>query len=342
MRALITGGAGFIGSHLAERLLDEGHHVAILDDLSTGRLENIEHLAGHDRFSAIIGSVLDEAILGPLVDECDTVFHLAAALGVKFVVERPIHTIHTNVHGTETVLRHANRGKKNVLVVSTSEVYGKSTVLPFREDADLVVGPPHKTRWNYATGKLLDEFLALGYWKEERLPVRVVRLFNTVGPRQNPQYGMVLPNFVRRALSGEPIVVHGDGGQTRSFTWVGDVVSALIGLVENPHTCGEVFNIGNGAEISIRDLAVKVKSKTGSQSSIAFVPYHQVFDDGFEDMRRRVPDITKIGKFIGYRPTVHLDEIIDHVIDYYGETIRSRAATKISVGYDSREAVLSV
>ena len=342
MRALITGGAGFIGSHLAERLLDEGHHVAILDDLSTGRLENIEHLAGHDRFSAIIGSVLDEEILGPLVDECDTVFHLAAALGVKFVVERPIHTIHTNVHGTETVLRHASRGKKNVLVVSTSEVYGKSTVLPFREDADLVVGPPHKTRWNYATGKLLDEFLALGYWKEERLPVRVVRLFNTVGPRQNPQYGMVLPNFVRRALSGEPIVVHGDGGQTRSFTWVGDVVSALIGLVENPHTCGEVFNIGNGAEISIRDLAVKVKSKTGSQSSIAFVPYHQVFDDGFEDMRRRVPDITKIGKFIGYRPTVHLDEIIDHVIDYYGETIRSRAATKIGVGYDSREAVLSV
>jgi UDP-glucose 4-epimerase len=257
------------------------------------------------------------------------------------VVERPIHTIHTNVHGTETVLRHANRGKKNVLVVSTSEVYGKSTVLPFREDADLVIGPPHKTRWNYATSKLLDEFLALGYWKEERLPVRVVRLFNTVGPRQNPQYGMVLPNFVRRALAGEPIVVHGDGTQTRSFTWVGDVVSALIGLVENPGTCGEVFNIGNPTEISIRDLALRVKLRTGSQSWIEFVPYNQVFDDGFEDMRRRVPDITKIGKFIGYRPTVHLDEIIDHVVDFYGETIPSRVlAKKARIGHDNGQAAV--
>ncbi len=326
MRALITGGAGFIGSHLAERLLHKGHHVAILDDLSSGRLENIQHLGRHHRFSATIGSVLDEAVLGPLVDECDTVFHLAAALGVKFVVDRPIHTMHTNVHGTETVLRHASRGRKNALVVSTSEVYGKSHALPFREDADLVLGPPNKTRWNYATSKLLDEFLALGYWKEERLPVRVVRLFNTVGPRQNSQYGMVLPNFVRRALAAQPIVVHGDGAQTRSFTWVGDVVSALIGLVEDPRTCGEVFNVGNGAEISIRDLAVKVKQKTGSHSPIEFVPYNQVFDDGFEDMRRRVPDITKIGKFIGYRPTVHLDEMIDRVVDFWTESAAPRPA----------------
>ena len=337
MRALITGGAGFIGSHLAERLLEEGHQVAILDDLSTGRLENIEHLLGDPRFSATIGSVMDEAVLGPLVDDCDTVFHLAAALGVKFVVDRPIHTMHTNVHGTEAVLRHAGRGRKNTLVVSTSEVYGKSHVLPFREDADLVLGPPNKTRWNYATSKLLDEFLALGYWKEEQLPVRVVRLFNTVGPRQNSQYGMVLPNFVRRALAGEPIVVHGDGAQTRSFTWVGDVVSALIGLVKDPRTCGEVFNVGHGAEISICDLAIKVKQKTGSQSPIEFVPYNQVFDDGFEDMRRRVPDITKIGKFIGYRPTVHLDEIIEHVVDFWAKTAEPRATTKAAVLASQKE-----
>ncbi len=339
MKALITGGAGFIGSHLAERLLEQGHHVAILDNLSTGRLENIEHLVGHPRFSSTIGSVMDEALLGPLVEDCDTVFHLAAALGVKLVVDRPIHTIYTNVHGTETVLRHASRGRKNALVVSTSEVYGKSHVLPFREDADLVLGPPNKTRWNYATSKLLDEFLALGYWKEERLPVRVVRLFNTVGPRQNSRYGMVLPNFVRCALAGDPMIVHGDGAQTRSFTWVGDVVSALVGLMNDPRTCGEVFNVGNGAEISIRDLAIKVKRKTGSKSPIAFLPYDQVFDDGFEDMRRRVPDITKIGEFIGYRPTVHLDEIIDHVIDFWAVT-GNRPTVKPEVpGSDDRQVV---
>jgi UDP-glucose 4-epimerase len=326
MRALITGGAGFIGSHLAERLLEQGHQVAILDDLSTGRLENIEHLVGRSSFAATIGSVMDEALLGPLVDQCDTVFHLAAAVGVKLVVDRPIHTIHTNVHGTETVLSHASRGRKNVLVVSTSEVYGKSAVLPFREDADLVLGPPNKTRWGYATSKLLDEFLALGYWKEERLPVRVVRLFNTVGPRQSARYGMVLPNFVRRALDDEPIIVHGDGTQTRSFTWVGDVVSALVGLVQDPRTCGQVFNVGNGAEISIRDLALKVKMKTRSESPIEFVPYSQVFDDSFEDMPRRVPDITKIAKFIGYRPTIQLDEIIDHVVAFWSTSAESHTA----------------
>jgi nucleoside-diphosphate-sugar epimerase len=327
MRALITGGAGFIGSHLAERLLTDGHHVAVLDDLSTGRLENIEHISDHARFSLTVGSVMDDAALGPLVDACDTVFHLAAAVGVKLVVDRPIHTIHTNVHGTETVLSHASRGRKNVLVVSTSEVYGKSAALPFREDADLVLGPPDKTRWGYATSKLLDEFLALGYWKEERLPVRVVRLFNTVGPRQTGRYGMVLPTFVRRALKGEPMLVHGDGTQTRSFTWVGDVVSAIVGLVEDPRTCGEVFNIGHGAEISIRDLALKVKLKTGSHSPIEFVPYSQVFDGSFEDMPRRIPDITKIGQFIGYRPTIDLDEIIDRVVDFWAETVPSRPAT---------------
>ncbi len=326
MRALITGGAGFIGSHLAERLLEQGHQVSILDDLSTGRLENVEHLVGHPRFSAAFGCVMDEALIGPLVEESDTVFHLAAAVGVRLVVDKPVHTIHTNVHGTESVLRHASRGRKNVLVVSTSEVYGKGTALPFREDADLVLGPPNKTRWGYATSKLLDEFLALGYWKEERLPVRVVRLFNTVGPRQSSRYGMVLPNFVRRALNDEPITVHGDGTQTRSFTWVGDVVSALIGLVQEPKTCGEVFNVGNGAEISIRDLAAKVKLITGSNSPVQFVPYNQVFDESFEDMPRRVPDIGKISRYIGYRPTVHLDEIIEQVVTFWaGSPRHSRA-----------------
>jgi nucleoside-diphosphate-sugar epimerase len=326
MRALITGGAGFIGSHLAERLLKQGHEVAILDDLSTGRLENVQHLAKSPRFSVTIDSVMNEAVLAPLVDRADTVFHLAAAVGVRLVVEAPIHTIQTNVHGTETVLRHASRGGKRILVASTSEVYGKSAVLPFREDADLVLGAPNKTRWGYATSKLLDEFLAMGYWKEQQLPVTVVRLFNTVGPRQSTRYGMVLPNFVRRALDNQPILVHGDGTQTRSFTWVGDVVSALVGLVEEPTTVGEVFNIGNGAETSIRDLAWKVKEITGSRSPVQFVAYNQVFDDNFEDMPRRVPDITKIGRSIGYRPTVHLDEIIEHVVDFWTDARESRSA----------------
>jgi UDP-glucose 4-epimerase len=343
MRTLITGGAGFIGSHLAERLLSHGHEVAILDNLSTGRLENIEHLADHPRFSATIGSVLDEGLVGSLVDQADTIFHLAAAVGVRLVMEKPVHTIHTNVHGTETVLRHASRGRKNVLVVSTSEVYGKSAALPFREDADLVLGPPNKTRWGYATSKLLDEFLALGYWKEERLPVRVVRLFNTVGPRQSSRYGMVLPNFVRRALNNEPIIVHGDGTQTRSFTWVGDVVSALIGLIEEPKTAGEVFNIGNGAEISIRDLALQVKRMTGSDSPLEFVPYRQVFDDSFEDMPRRVPDISKIARFVGYQPTVHLEEIIEHVIGFWAASAAPKPVPvpthSAPVGYVTGEMV---
>jgi UDP-glucose 4-epimerase len=325
MRALITGGAGFIGSHLSELLLAQGHQVTIVDDLSTGRLENVRHLARDPRFSCTIGSVLDDFVVGPLIAEADTVFHLAAAVGVKLVVEAPIHTIRTNVHGTETVLRHASRGSKRVVIVSTSEVYGKSASLPFREDADLVLGSPTKTRWGYATSKLLDEFLALGYWKEQKLPVTVVRLFNTVGPRQSTRYGMVLPNFVRRALEGQPIVVHGDGSQTRSFTWVGDVVSAMAGLAREPKTAGEVFNIGNGAEISILDLAWKVKEMIGSDSPIEFVPYNEVFDSSFEDMPRRVPDISKIGRFIGYRPTVHLDEIIERVVDFWSDSSRVRA-----------------
>ena len=326
MRALITGGAGFIGSHLAESLIAQGHTVSVLDNLATGRLENIEHLRHHPRFKYTIDSVMNEPVLSRMIERADVVFHLAAAVGVKLVVERPVHTIETNVHGTETVLRHARRHGKLVLVASTSEVYGKNAKLPFSEDADLVMGPPSKTRWGYATSKLLDEFLALGYWKEYQSPVIVVRFFNTVGPRQSARYGMVLPNFVRRALAGETITVHGDGGQTRSFTWVGDVVSAITALVQEPKTVGEVFNIGNGAEVSIRDLACKVKAMTGSDSPIEFVPYNQVFDDSFEDMPRRVPDITKIGRFVGYKPTVHLEEIISRVVDYWSADQERQAA----------------
>jgi UDP-glucose 4-epimerase len=317
MRALITGGAGFIGSHLAEALIAQGHSVSVLDDLSTGSLKNIEHLLGHERFSCTIDSVLNEAAVSRAVESVDVVFHLAAALGVRFVCEKPVHTIETNVHGTETVLKYASRQRKLTLVASTSEVYGKSATLPFREDADLVLGPPTKTRWGYATSKLLDEFLALGYWKEHQSPVIVVRFFNTVGPRQNSCYGMVLPNFVKRALAGDPMTVHGDGSQTRSFTWVGDVVTAMLKLVNEPKAVGEVFNIGNGAEISIGELAYKVKAMTRSSSRVEFVPYTAVFDDGFEDMPRRVPDISKIRDLVGYNPTFHLDEIIRNVIAYW-------------------------
>jgi UDP-glucose 4-epimerase len=317
MRALITGGAGFIGSHLAEVLLEQGHHVSVLDNLSTGRLQNIAHLVGRRRFELTIGSVTDDRLVAARVDEADVTFHLAAAVGVKLVVERPVHTIETNVQGTETVLRHASRNRKPVLVASTSEVYGKGTALPFREDADLVLGQPTKHRWGYATSKLIDEFLALGYWKERQLPVRVVRFFNTVGPRQNSRYGMVIPNFIRRALAGEPIVVHGDGSQTRSFTWVGDVVSAMLALMNETRAAGEVFNIGNGAEISILELALRIKAMTGSDSPITFAPYHEVFDQSFEDMPRRVPDISKIRRLVGYEPTVHLDEMLRRTIEYW-------------------------
>jgi UDP-glucose 4-epimerase len=317
MRVLITGGAGFIGSHLGQALLERGDEVMVLDDLSTGTLDNITHLMSHPRFSYTIGSATDERLVADAMDRCDMVFHLAAAVGVRLVVSRPVHTIETNVHGTETVLREAARHKKLVVVASTSEVYGKSAVFPFREDADLLLGPPTKSRWGYAASKLIDEFLALAYWKEQQVPVVVVRFFNTVGPRQSDRYGMVLPNFVRKALANEPLIVHGDGSQTRSFTWVGDVVSALLALANEPRSIGEVFNIGNGAEVSIRDLARKVITMTDSQSEIRFVPYHEVFGHNFEDMSRRVPDISKIRQLVGYQPKVHLNEIVERVIDYW-------------------------
>jgi UDP-glucose 4-epimerase len=317
MRVLITGGAGFVGSHLAEALLERGDEVFALDNLSTGSIENITHLKPHPKFHYTIDSVTNEPVLAELIDRSDVVVHLAAAVGVKLIVEAPVHTIETNVHGTEVVLKHANKKKKLVVIASTSEVYGKSGSVPFREDADLVLGPSDKHRWAYACSKLIDEFLALAYWKERRLPVIIVRLFNTVGPRQTGQYGMVIPNFVQQALGGRPITVFGDGSQSRSFTYVGDVVRAVVALIDEPRAIGQVFNIGNGNEITISDLAEKIKRLTGSQSEIVRIPYDKAYEAGFEDMPRRVPDISKVRTLVGYAPTVDLDEILTQVIEHF-------------------------
>ena len=317
MRVLITGGAGFIGSHLCEALLERGDEVFILDNLSTGSIHNVVHLKANPRFHYTIDTVANEPVVAELVDRCDIVVHLAAAVGVKLIVEQPVHTIETNVHGTEVVLKHANKKKRLVLVASTSEVYGKSTEVPFHEDADLVLGATTKHRWAYACSKMIDEFLALAYWKERKLPVIVVRLFNTVGPRQTGQYGMVIPNFVRQALAGQPITVFGDGTQSRSFTYVGDVVKAMVALIDEPRAIGQVFNIGNGNEITIGQLAAKVKKMTGSSSEIVLIPYDKAYEAGFEDMPRRVPDISRIQTLVGYKPTVELDETLTRVIDHF-------------------------
>jgi len=317
LRALITGGAGFIGSHLAEALLEAGHEVDVIDNLSTGSIRNIGHLKAHPKFKYVIDTLTNEPLLAELIDRNDVVFHFAAAVGVKLIVEQPVHTIETNVHGTEVVLKHANKKKKLVFIASTSEVYGKSLDVPFREDADLVMGATAKHRWAYACSKAIDEFLALAYWKERKLPVIIVRFFNTVGPRQTGQYGMVLPSFVQQALAGQPITVFGDGTQQRSFTYIGDVVGCLLKLVKEPKAIGQVFNIGNGAEVSILRLAELVKEQTKSKSEIVFVPYDKAYEEGFEDMPRRVPDLTKIRSLIGYEPKVQLDEIIARVIEYF-------------------------
>jgi UDP-glucose 4-epimerase len=319
VKALLTGGAGFIGSHLAERLLADGHDVIVLDNLSTGSIDNIAHLKGVRGFSYTIDSITNEPLLAELIDRSDVVFHLAAAVGVKLIVEQPVHTIETNVHGTEVVLKHANKKKKLVVIASTSEVYGKSTDVPFREEADLVLGATIRHRWAYACSKLIDEFLALAYWKEKKLPVVIVRLFNTVGPRQTGQYGMVLPTFVRQALLGHPITVFGDGTQSRSFTYVGDVVDALVALAQEPRAIGQVFNIGNTGEVTICDLARRVKALAGSDSAIHHIPYDQAYEAGFEDMPRRVPDITKVRELIGYEPKLGLDDIIRSVIAHFRE-----------------------
>ena len=316
MIALITGGAGFVGSHLAERLLADGHEVLVLDNLSTGSIDNIAHLKSTPGFSYVIDSVTNEPLLAEMIDRSDVVFHLAAAVGVKLIVEQPVHTLETNVHGTEVVLKHANKKKKLVFIASTSEVYGKSTDVPFREAADLVLGPTAKHRWAYACSKLIDEFLALAYWKERKLPVVIVRLVNTVGPRQTGRYGMVLPTFVRQALAGQPITVFGDGSQSRSFTYVGDVVDALIKLAGESRAIGDVFNIGSTSEVTIQDLAERVKKMTKSASPIVNVPYDIAYEAGFEDMPRRVPDITKIQSLVGFAPKMELDDIIRSVVEH--------------------------
>jgi UDP-glucose 4-epimerase len=317
LRVLITGGAGFIGSHLADAYLERGDEVLVIDDLSTGTIENIRHLKSNPRFHYTIDSVHNQPVTAELVDQCDVVVHLAAAVGVKLIVESPVRTIETNVRGTEVVLALANKKQKRVLIASTSEVYGLSTDVPFREDGNLVMGATSKGRWSYACSKAIDEFLALAYWREKKLPTTIVRLFNTVGPRQTGRYGMVIPTFVKQALAGRPITVYGDGKQTRCFGYVGDVVGALIKLMDTTKSVGQVFNIGSTEEISIRDLAEKVKQLTHSDSDIVFVPYDEAYEEGFEDMPRRVPDTSKINTLVGFKPEITLDGILETVIDFH-------------------------
>lgn len=313
MNVLITGGAGFVGSHLAERFLRDGHRVAVLDDLSTGSFRNIAHLKGNPQFTYTIDSVFHAPVVAELVDAADIVFHLAAAVGVRLIVDSPVRTIETNVHGTEVVLRAVAKKHKRVLLTSTSEVYGKSTRIPFCEDDDLVMGATTRGRWSYACSKALDEFLGLAYFHEKKVPVSVVRLFNTVGPRQAGQYGMVVPNFVRQALNNEPITVYGTGEQSRCFSHVSDVVEALVRVGTSKATVGEVVNIGNDKEISILELARRIKERTASASEIVFVPYDQAYGPGFEDMYRRVPSLEKLERLVGYRPQTSLEAIIDDV-----------------------------
>ena len=317
MRYLITGGAGFIGSHLAERLLEKGEQVVLLDNLSTGSMENIRHLKGSDRLEYHLDGIENRQILAELVDDADVIVHLAAAVGVKLIVESPVRTIETNVNGTQLILEAASKKKKLVLIASTSEVYGKNTNVPFHEDADLVLGPTTKGRWSYAASKALDEFLALSYWKEKKQPVIVVRFFNTVGPRQTGRYGMVLPNFVKRALDGEPIEVYGNGQQSRCFCDVRDTVEALLRLMPLDRAVGEVINIGNTEEVTIENLAKIVKHRAGSDSPIKFVPYDKAYEPGFEDMMRRVPSIEKLHALTGFRPQTNLADIIDRVSAYF-------------------------
>ena len=330
MRVLITGGAGFIGSHLSDAYLKRGDEVYVIDDLSTGSIENIQHLKNNPRFHYTIDSVHNQPVVAELVDQCDVIFHLAAAVGVKLIVESPVRTIETNVRGTEVVLNLANKKKKKVLIASTSEVYGLSTEVPFREDGNLVMGATTKGRWSYACSKAIDEFLALAYWREKKLPTTVVRLFNTVGPRQTGQYGMVIPTFVRQALAGRPITVFGDGTQTRCFGYVGDVVGALVKLMDNQRAVGQVFNIGSSEEVTIKELAERVRSLTNSESEIIYVPYDEAYEEGFEDMPRRVPDISKVSALVGFRPEMSLDGILRSVIEYYSDSrMVSTAETKV-------------
>ena len=347
LHTLVTGGAGFIGSHLAEALLERGHHVTVIDNLSTGRFENIAHLTDHPRFRFAIDTITNEVVMDRLVSECDVIFHLAAAVGVELIVKDPVHVIETNILGTHAVLKVANRYRKKVLIASTSEIYGKNNHVPFREDDDRLLGPTTKARWSYSTSKAVDEFLGLAYHRQMGLPVVIFRLFNTVGPRQTGRYGMVVPRFVQQALRGEPLTVYGDGQQTRCFCDVEDAVRAIIGLAECPEAVGQVFNIGSTEEVTILELARKVldtvdrlqvqgsrlegprlqvdlppsnlepvtASNLQSATRIVFVPYDQAYEAGFEDMRRRVPDISKIRQYIGWEPKVPLEETLRRMVE---------------------------
>jgi UDP-glucose 4-epimerase len=329
MKALITGGSGFVGSHLAETLLANGWAVEVIDDLSTGSIDNIAHIKEHPGFSYVLDTVMHRSLMLELVDRADVVFHLAAAVGVRLIVEEPVRTIETNIKATELILELCAKKDKPVLLASTSEVYGKQTRTPFREEEDLLLGPTSKARWCYAASKIIDEFLAQAYFKEKGLPTIVVRLFNTIGPRQTGQYGMVVPRFVRQALLGEPITVYGDGAQCRSFTWVKDVVGAMVKLIEHPPAYGQIFNIGHTKEISVYDLAVLVKELTESSSEIIFQPYEEVYEAGFEDMPRRLANISKIQQLIGYQPTRNLIEMLGAVIAYERIKLEAKVKDKI-------------
>jgi UDP-glucose 4-epimerase len=327
-RALITGGAGFLGSHLAGALLRDGHEVLILDDLSTGNIENLRELREHSKLRYWIDSIANRPLLAELIDECDIVFHLAAAVGVRLIVESPVRTIETNVNGTELVLKVAAKKKKPVFVASTSEVYGKSAQVPFREDDDLVLGATYKGRWSYAASKLLDEFLALAYWKEKKLPVFVARFFNIVGPRQSSRYGMVLPNFVSQAICGEDVTVFGTGKQTRCFCYVGDAVDAVAKIVQRPEAVGEIFNIGSDRETSIEELAHLVVSQLRSKSRIRYISYEQAYEVGFEDMPRRVPSLDKIQRLIGWNPSTSLEASVDMVARHSQRGYQARGGSQ--------------
>ena len=320
MKILITGGAGFVGSHLADRLIKGGHEITVIDDLSTGRYSNVEHLEDQKGFRLIIDTVLNQRLMEELIRETDRVYHMASAVGVRLIMEQPVKTIETIFHGTDVVLKFCSRYRKRVLIPSTSEVYGKGASIPFAEGDDLLTGATDKHRWAYACAKTLDEFLALAHWKETRLPVVVVRLFNTVGPRQTGQYGMVVPRFVQAALKNEPIPVYGDGTQARCFGHVSDVVEGLVKMLETPICFGQVINIGNDEEVSIMGLADRAITLTGSSSDVKFVPYEEAYGEGFEDMRRRVPSLEKAKRLIGYKPTRTLDNIINDVAGEYRKT----------------------
>ena len=319
MKILITGGAGFIGSHLAEKLLNNGHKVSVLDNLSTGKLSNISHLKGNPDFDYTIDTILHRKVLEQLIKDSDQVYHLAAAVGVKYIIDNPLLSLQTNIIGTENVLELANKYKKKVLVASTSEIYGKSEQIPFKEEDDRLLGSTHISRWSYSSSKAIDEFLALAYYREKKLPVVIVRCFNTVGPRQSGQYGMVLPKFVKNALLDHPLTIYGDGKQSRCFADVADVVEGIIKLMAEKKAEGQIFNIGTTEEITIDELAQKIKKMTNSKSKIEYIKYDDAYEEGFEDMRRRIPDLTKINKMIGFEPKYKLKDILERVIKFYEE-----------------------